>query len=180
MKDAFHHENKLVGPLALTIFLWVFLMNFMDLVPVDLLPQLAVWLGLGHFRAVPTADPMMTFAMSLTVFVLVIYYNFKLKGAWGLLKEVCTQPFGIWLLPVNVFFRIVEELVKPMSLALRLFGNLFAGELVFILIAGLISWKWQWLLQAPWAAFHLLIISIQAFIFMMLTVVYIGMAHDSH
>ena len=180
VKDAFHHENKMIAPLALTIFAWVFLMNFMDLIPVDLLPRLAMWLGLGHFRAVPTADPMMTFAMSICVFILIIYYNFKIKGAWGLAKEVCTKPFGIWLFPVNIFFRLVEELVKPMSLALRLFGNLFAGELVFILIAGLIPWQLAWLPQGIWAGFHLLIILIQAFIFMMLTVVYLGMAHDKH
>lgn len=180
VKETFHYENAMIGPLALTIFAWIFLMNFMDLLPVDLLPRLAEWMGLGHFRAVPTADPMMTFALSITVFLMIIYYNFKMKGPIGLAKEVLTKPFGPWLFPINVIFRVIEEVVKPMSLALRLFGNLFAGELVFVLIAALLPWWFQWVVGGAWAIFHILIILIQAFIFMMLTIVYIGMAHDSH
>lgn len=180
IKETFHFENKMIGPLALTIFAWIFLMNFMDLLPVDLLPRLASLLGFHYLRVVPTADPNMTFALSLSVFVMIIYYNFKMKGAAGFAKEVFTKPFGPWLFPVNVVFRLVEELVKPMSLSLRLFGNLFAGELVFILIAALLPWWAQWFPGGIWAIFHILIILIQAFIFMMLTIVYIGMAHDTH
>lgn len=180
VKENFHFENAMIGPLALTIFAWVFLMNFMDLLPVDLIPRIAQLFGFEHFRAVPTADPMMTFALAITVFIMIIYYNFKMKGPVGLTKEVFTKPFGVWGMPVNVVFRLVEELVKPLSLALRLFGNLFAGELVFILIAAMIPWYLQWTIGGIWAIFHILIILIQAFIFMMLTIVYIGMAHDSH
>lgn len=179
VKESFHYKNDLIGPLALTIFAWVFLMNFMDLLPVDLIPRGMGALGVNHFRAVPTADPMLTFALSITVFLLVIYYNIKMKGPIGLGKEILTKPFGPWLAPINVIFRVIEEIVKPMSLALRLFGNLFAGELVFILIA-LLPWWSQWTVGGLWAIFHILIILIQAFIFMMLTIVYIGMAHDTH
>ncbi|MDF1653867.1 MAG: F0F1 ATP synthase subunit A [Coxiellaceae bacterium] len=180
VKETFHFENKMIGPLALTIFAWIFLMNFMDLLPVDLFPRLAGLMGVHNLRVVPTADPNMTFALSISVFVMIIYYNFKMKGVVGLAKEVATKPFGPWLFPVNIIFRIVEELVKPMALSLRLFGNLFAGELVFILIAALLPWWAQWFPGGMWAIFHILIILIQAFIFMMLTIVYIGMAHDTH
>ncbi len=179
VKESFHGRSELVAPLALTIFVWVFLMNFMDLLPVDLLPRLANLLGLSHFRSVPTADPNMTFALSITVFLLIIFYNFKIKGPIGLSKEVLSSPFGIYLFPLNILFRLLEEIVKPISLALRLFGNLFAGELIFILIA-LMPWWIQWTVGGVWAIFHILIIAIQAFIFMMLTIVYISMAHESH
>ena len=179
IKEAFHAENKLIGPLALTIFVWVFLMNFMDIVPVDLLPVVLSWFGVGHFKAVPTADPTLTFAMSLTVFLLVIFYNIKIKGGVGLLKEMLSKPFGWWLFPINFIFRILEEVVKPLSLSLRLFGNLFAGEMVFILIA-IMPWWMQTVTGTIWSIFHILIILIQAFIFMMLTIVYLSMAHESH
>lgn len=179
VKESYHGKSKLVAPLALTIFVWVFLMNFMDLLPVDLLPRMAHAVGLPYFRAVPTADPNMTFALSITVFLLIIFYNFKVKGPRGLTKEVISSPFGIWLFPLNILFRFLEELVKPISLALRLFGNLFAGELIFILIA-IMPWWIQWTVGGVWAIFHILIIAIQAFIFMMLTIVYISMAHESH
>ena len=179
VKEVFHGENKLIGPLALTIFVWVFLMNFMDLVPVDLLPRLFELIGVSHFKAVPTADPMTTFGLSITVFLLIIFYNFKAKGPLGLAKEILSKPFGWYLLPINVLFRLLEELVKPLSLALRLFGNLFAGELIFILVA-IMPWWIQGLPGGAWAIFHILIITIQAFIFMMLTIVYLSMAHDKH
>lgn len=179
VKDSFHFQNNLIGPLALTIFTWVFLMNFMDLIPVDLIPHGLSYAGVKYFRAVPTADPMLTFSLSITVFIMVIYYNFKIKGPRGLGKEVLTKPFGPWLFPLNIAFRLLEECVKPLSLSLRLFGNLFAGELIFILIA-LLPWWSQWTVGAVWAIFHILIILIQSFIFMMLTIVYIGMAHDTH
>ncbi|MFT3741967.1 MAG: F0F1 ATP synthase subunit A [Gammaproteobacteria bacterium] len=179
VKQTFHGKNAVIAPLALTIFVWVFLMNLMDLIPVDLLPRAASSLGISHFRAVPTADPNMTFALSISVFLLITYYNLKIKGPIGLSKEILTKPFGIYLFPLNIIFRVIEEVVKPISLALRLFGNLFAGELIFILIA-LMPWWIQWTVGGLWAIFHILIIVIQAFIFMMLTIVYISMAHESH
>jgi F-type H+-transporting ATPase subunit a len=179
VKESFHGESNLIGPLALTIFIWVFLMNFMDLVPVDLFPWLLSGFGVHHFKSVPTADPMLTFSMSLSVFILIIFYNIKIKGGIGLLKEVLSKPFGWYLVPINIIFRLLEELVKPMSLSLRLFGNLFAGEMVFILV-GLMPWWIQWLPGGVWAIFHILVITIQAFIFMMLTIVYLSMAHSSH
>ena len=178
--EAFHNKNSLVAPLAFTIFTWVFLMNFMDLLPVDAIPRLLGAAGVSHFKVVPTADLGLTFALSLSVFMMIIYYNCKAKGARNLMIEVLSKPFGWWLLPVNVFFRMVEELAKPLSLSLRLFGNLFAGELIFVLIAALIPFWFQWFPGGIWAIFHILIITIQAFIFMMLTIVYISMAHDTH
>lgn len=179
VKEIFHADNPIIGPLALTIFTWVLLMNFMDLLPVDLLPRLMGFAGVDHFKSVPTADPMLTFSMSITVFCMIIYYNLKVKGGFGLLKEMFVAPFGPWLFPINFVFRLLEECVKPLSLALRLFGNLFAGELIFILIA-LMPWWIQWTVGGAWAIFHILIILIQAFIFMMLTVVYISMAYEKH
>ena len=179
VKGVFHGHNPLVAPLALTIFVWVFLMNAMDLLPVDLLPKLLGDQGVHYFKSVPTTDPNLTFAMSLSVFGLMIYYSFKVKGARGYAHEVMSAPFGPKLAPVNVVFRIIEDLAKPLSLALRLFGNMYAGEMVFILIA-LLPYPVQWLLGAPWAIFHILIITLQAYIFMMLTIVYLSMAHESH
>ncbi|MGB6976275.1 MAG: F0F1 ATP synthase subunit A [Gammaproteobacteria bacterium] len=180
VKESFHGRSALIAPLALTIFIWIFLMNFMDLIPVDFLPRIMAAFGLPYFRSVPTADPNATFAMSITVFLLIIYYNLKIKGFRGLGKEILVSPFGPFLFPLNILFRLLEEIVKPISLALRLFGNLFAGELIFILIAALLPWWIQWAPGGIWAIFHILIIAIQAFIFMMLTVVYLSMAHESH
>lgn len=179
VKDTFHGKNNLIGPLALTIFVWVFLMNFMDLIPVDLLPQAGKMLGLDYLRVVPTTDPNLTFSMSLSVFFLILFYNFKIKGPIGFTKEVFSAPFSIYMFPVNVFLRLIEELAKPLSLALRLFGNLYAGELIFVLIA-VLPWWIQWPFGGMWAIFHILIITLQAFIFMMLTIVYLSMAHESH
>lgn len=179
VKESFHGRNEVIAPLALTIFVWVFLMNCMDLLPVDLIPRIAMEVGLPYFRAVPTADLNLTFALSISVFCLIIYYNFKIKGGLGLGKEILSTPFGIFLFPLNILFRLIEECVKPISLGLRLFGNMFAGELIFILIA-LLPWWIQWTVGGIWAIFHILIIVIQAFIFMMLTIVYISMAHESH
>ena len=179
VKESFHGESKLIGPLALTIFIWVFLMNFMDLLPVDLLPRLFSFAGVEHFKAVPTADPTLTFGMSIVVFILILFYNIKGKGFGGWGKEILSRPFGWWLLPVNVVFRILEDGVKPLSLSLRLFGNLFAGELIFILIA-IMPWWIQWAPGSIWAIFHILIIAVQAFIFMMLTIVYLNMAQETH
>ncbi|HVY52958.1 MAG TPA: F0F1 ATP synthase subunit A [Gammaproteobacteria bacterium] len=176
--ESYHGDSKLIAPLALVIFLWVFLLNAMDLLPVDFLPHLLGYAGVGHFKNLPTADPNATFAMSISVFFLIVFYNIKIKRM-HLTKEILTQPFGPLLFPVNIIFRCIEEGVKPLSLALRLFGNMFAGELVFILIA-LLPWWAQWLPGSIWAIFHILVIAIQAFIFMMLTIVYLSMAHDTH
>ena len=180
VKESFHGECALIAPLALTIFCWVFLMNFMDLLPVDLVPRILGLFGVEHFKVVPTADPNMTFGISFGVFLLIVYYNFKIKGPVGVLKESLTFPFGPWLFPINIMFRLVEELVKPFSLSLRLFGNMFAGELIFILVAAMLPWWTQWIPAGAWAIFHILIITIQAFILMMLTIVYLTMAHEQH
>lgn len=177
--DTYHGKSKLIAPLSLTIFIWVFLMNFMDLVPVDLLPMLTGKLGVHYFKVVPTTDPNLTLGMSLSVFILIFCYSISKKGLWGFVKEFCTTPFGVWLLPVNIFLKLVEELAKPVSLGLRLFGNLYAGELIFILIA-LLPWWGQWPLGGVWAIFHILVITIQAFVFMMLTIVYLSLAEESH
>lgn len=179
VKESFHGNSRLVGPLALTIFIWVFLMNTIDLLPVDLIPRIAGYAGASHFKAVPTTDPMLTFALSITVFILILFYNAKAKGLGGWGKEILSRPFGWWLLPVNVIFRIIDDFVKPLSLSLRLFGNLFAGELIFLLIA-LMPWWMQWVLGSVWTIFHILIITIQAFIFMILTIVYLNMAQETH
>jgi len=179
VKESFHGTSELIAPLALTIFVWIFLMNVMDLLPVDFFPTLAHLFGVNYFRSVPTADPNATFGMSIAVFFLVIFYNFKIKGGLGFTKETLVFPFGRWLFPLNILFRVMEEGVRPFSLSLRLFGNLFAGELIFILIA-LLPWWIQWTVGGIWAIFHILIISIQAFIFMMLTIVYLTMAHETH
>ncbi len=187
-------KNDLVAPLALTIFFWIFLMNLMDLVPVDWLPIAAQWLGvhlLGadphhvYLKVVPTTDPNITFGMSIAVFLLILYYSIKIKGMSGFLGELALQPFGKWGLPANLLLEGINLVAKPVSLALRLFGNLYAGEMIFILIALLYSGGLLWasiggLLQLGWAIFHILIILLQAFIFMVLTVVYLDMAHQEH
>ncbi len=179
VKDSFHGKSKLIAPLALTVFCWVFLMNFMDLFPVDILPLIGSLMGIEYLRVVPSTDLNATFAMSITVFCLIIFYSIKIKGPWGFAKELMFQPFGPWLLPFNLLLKLVEEIAKPISLALRLFGNLYAGELIFILIA-LLPCYLQPVLSFPWAVFHILIITLQAFIFMVLTIVYLSMAHEDH
>jgi len=187
VKDTFPGHNPLIAPLALTIFVWVWLMNFMDLVPVDLLPLMATWIGIDYLKVVPTTDLNTTLAMALTVFALVVFYNIKVKGFGGYLKMFLFHPFGKFFVPINVIMTAIEEIAKPLSLALRLFGNLFAGELVFLLIAllggtaigGLLYFMFplQVLLDLGWLIFHLLVITLQAFIFMVLTIVYLAMAH---
>ncbi|MDB6097214.1 MAG: synthase subunit a [Francisellaceae bacterium] len=179
VKDSFHAKSAFIAPLALTIFVWVFLMNTMDLLPVDLLPWLAYSLGIDYLRVVPTADPNLTLGMSIGVFFLIIFYSIKVKGLKGYFYEMTCKPFGPWLMPFNLSLKIVEELAKPISLGLRLFGNMYAGELIFILIA-LINPLIQPFLGVPWAIFHILVIGIQAFVFMMLTIVYLSMATESH
>jgi F-type H+-transporting ATPase subunit a len=245
VKDSFHGRNKMVAPLALTIFVWVFLMNLMDLLPVDLIPELLMMAGVPYQKIVPSTDPNITLGMALGVFVLMLYYSFKIKGT-GFVKELTMHPFNHWgFIPVNLFMETVGLLAKPFSLGLRLFGNMYAGEMIFILIAtmfaagagaGFVSgglhaelfgeqtsgYFWLvifllvtgvcWLnlkgkvstgktvllcmafmaiggglfalggglMQWGWAVFHILVITLQAFIFMVLTVVYLSMAHEDH
>jgi len=195
VRDSFHGNSKLVAPLALTIFVWIFLMNFMDLIPVDFIPHLAQWVGVTFFGAdphavffkvVPSTDPNITMGMSLAVFVLVLFYSVQAKGVGGFLGEFTLQPFSaqnpvikLMLMPINFVLEMVVFLARPVSLALRLFGNMYAGELIFILIA-LLPFGVQWLLSVPWAIFHILIVTLQAFIFMMLTIVYLSMATEKH
>lgn len=249
VREAFHGTSKFIAPLALTLFVWIFFMNFMDLIPVDWLPWVASQAGVGYQKVVPTTDVNATMGMALTVFIMIIYYSIKIKGVGGFIAELTGQPFAakgpvgkaVFFLP-NLLLELVALLAKPVSLGLRLFGNLYAGELIFILIAvvftagsGLVAtglssvfgdhipaWFWimataavfatlwlnlkgklstkktLWFLLAElllvgglaflggqlmhfgWAAFHLLVITLQAFIFMMLTIVYLSMAHEHH
>jgi F-type H+-transporting ATPase subunit a len=179
VKSIFHYKNPVIAPLALTIFVWIFLMNAMDLVPIDWVPYLAQQMGVGYMKIVPTTDPNATLGMAFSVFFLIVYYSIKQKGVSGFLAELSFMPLGKWFLPFNLFLEIVGLLAKPISLALRLFGNMYAGEMIFILIALLPFWA-QWLLSVPWAIFHILVITLQAFIFMVLTIVYLAMAHDDH
>jgi F-type H+-transporting ATPase subunit a len=178
VKDSFHGESKLIAPLSLTIFCWVFLWNAMDMLPVDLVPGVASLMGIDYLRVVPSTDLNGTFALSLSVFGLIIFYNLKIKGVFSFSKELLLHPFNtVFLIPFNILLNLVEYIAKPVSLALRLFGNLYAGELIFILIA-LMPWYLQPVLSFPWAIFHILIITLQAFIFMVLTIVYLSMAHE--
>lgn len=194
VKDCFHGTNKMIGPLALTIFTWVFLMNFMDIVPVDVLPALAGMAGVHNLRVVPTNDLNLTFGLSLGVFFLMVFYSIKIKGIGGFCKELTLQPFNHPLMiPFNLLLELVGLVAKPISLSLRLFGNLYAGELIFILIAlltlhaatgsvvvGATLGVAQFLLSLAWSIFHILVITLQAFIFMVLTIVYLSLAHEDH
>ena len=182
VKSVLGRGHTMIGTLAMTVFLWVLLMNLMDIIPVDLIPWLAELLGADHFRAVPTADPQAPLGMALLVFVLMIYYNIRIKGAYQYMMEFLTHPFGIWLFPINMVMKLIEELAKPLSLGLRLFGNMFAGELGFLLVALLPFWV-QPLPGTVWSLFHILVVVLQAFIFMVLTVMYLALAHmgsDEH
>jgi len=185
VRGSFSHKNAMVAPLALTVFVWVFLMNLMDLVPVDWLPYAATLAGVPYLKVVPTTDPNVTFGLSLSIFLLVLYYSVKMKGAGGFFSELAFQPFPKWLFPVNLVLEGVGLIAKPISLSLRLFGNMYAGEMVFILIALMFGGGWLMaglggVLQWAWAVFHILIITLQAFIFMTLTIVYLDMAHAEH
>jgi F-type H+-transporting ATPase subunit a len=191
-------SRKFVAPLALTVFVWIFLMNAMDLLPVDLLP--AIWHVAGpamgapdYMRVVPTADLSVTMGLSVAVLLVCIYYNIKIKGAGGWVHELFTAPFGshplLW--PFNFLMQVIEFVAKTVSHGMRLFGNMYAGELIFMLIA-LLGGAWSLsatgiglallhiIAGSAWAIFHILIITLQAFVFMMLTLVYVGQAHDAH
>jgi len=181
VKDIFFGRNPLIAPLAMTVFVWIFLMNAMDLIPVDFIPHAAQLAGVPYLRVVPSADVNITMSMSLGVFLLILFYSIKMKGVGGFTKELTLQPFNHWaFIPINLILEGVTLLAKPVSLGLRLFGNMYAGELVFILIAGLLPYWAQWVLSVPWAIFHILIITLQAFIFMILTIVYLSMASEEH
>ena len=191
VNDIMSVKNPLIGPLALTIFIWVTLMNTMDLVPVDVLPLIAQFItGNEHlyFKVVPTTDPNITFGLSIGVFILIIYYSIKMKGLGGFIGELAFQPFGKYMIPFNLILEGIGLLAKPVSLALRLFGNLYAGELIFLLIATLLGSALPFYigtffggaLQFVWEVFHILIVLLQAFVFMMLTIVYLAMAHEHH
>jgi F-type H+-transporting ATPase subunit a len=189
VKDTFHGKSKLIAPLALTIFVWVFFMNLMDLIPVDWLPELGLLIGVPYLKVVPTTDVNITFGMSIAVFALIIFYTHMAKGPLGLIKDLTLHPIEpsfkwpgvIGAVPIMAFNLILETvalIAKPLSLSLRLFGNMFAGELIFILIA--ILGIWQLPLHFGWAVFHILIVTLQAYIFMMLTVVYLSLASETH
>jgi len=189
VKDTFSGKSRLIAPLGLTIFVWVFLMNLMDLVPVDWIPLAARAAGIPYMKVVPTTDVNITFGMSIAVFVLIIFYTIMNKGITGFIGELTLHPIapplkgpGIIAAPFIIAFNFILEsvalLAKPVSLSLRLFGNMFAGELIFILIA--LLGLWQLPLHFGWAVFHVLIVTLQAFIFMMLTIVYLSLASESH
>lgn len=180
VRDTFYGRSALIAPLALTIFMWILLMNSLKWIPVDIIPGLAAWMGIPEFKYVPTADPNGTFGISIGVFFLILFYSIKIKGVGGFVKELSFTPFKHWsLVPFNLFLEILGLLTKPLSLALRLFGNMYAGEVVFILIA-LLPFYVQWALYGPWAIFHILVVPLQAFIFMVLTIVYLSAAHEDH
>ncbi|MEO0574703.1 MAG: F0F1 ATP synthase subunit A [Pseudomonadota bacterium] len=181
VKDGFHGPRKFVAPLALTIFMLILFWNILDILPVDLLPIAAHSAGVEYLRIVPSADVNATFSLSFTVFILIIIYSFKGKGAKGYLEEWLFHPFGKFplLVPFNVLLNFVELLAKPLSLALRLFGNLYAAELIFMLIA-LLPFYLNWIPGSIWAIYHILVIPLQAFIFMTLTVVYLNLAYEKH
>ena len=195
-KGIVHNANsrKLVAPLALTVFVWIFAMNAMDLLPVDLLPFIGEHVfGLPYLRVVPTADLSVTMGMSLGVLITCLVYNFKIKGAGGWIHELFSAPFGdkFYLYPVNFLMQVIEFIAKTVSHGMRLFGNMYAGELIFMLIAlmggawalsgtGIALFLGHIVAGTVWAIFHILIITLQAFVFMMLTLVYVGQAHDSH
>lgn len=189
VKDTFHGKSRLIAPLALTIFVWVFLMNLMDLIPVDWLPMAGAAVGIPYLKVVPTTDVNITFGMSIAVFFLVLFYSIRSKGIVGFIGELTLHPIApsfkgpaIIAAPFIIAFNFILEsvalLAKPLSLSLRLFGNMFAGELIFILIA--LLGVWQLPLHFGWAVFHVLIVTLQAFIFMMLTVVYLTLAMEEH
>ncbi|MEZ5505017.1 MAG: F0F1 ATP synthase subunit A [Gammaproteobacteria bacterium] len=186
VKENFHGRNPLIAPMGLTIFCWVFLMNLMDLVPIDWLPTLFSLFGVHYMKVVPSTDPNITLGMSFTVFFLILFYSIKVKGIGGFAGELALHPFNsdnifvkLLLIPINLFLETINLIAKPISLGLRLFGNMYAGEMIFILIA-LLPWFIQWTLSVPWAIFHILVITLQAFLFMILTIVYLSAAHEDH
>ncbi|NYT71839.1 F0F1 ATP synthase subunit A [Halomonas sp. QX-2] len=180
VKGIFKGHNPIIAPLALTLFVWILFMNTLKIIPVDYFPVLFSKLGVDYMKIVPTTDVNATLGLALGVFGLILFYSFKVKGVGGFAKELSLTPFNHWaLIPFNLLLEVVALLVKPFSLAMRLFGNMFAGEVIFILIAMLPFWA-IWVLDVPWAIFHILIVVLQAFIFTVLSVVYLSAAHEHH
>jgi len=195
-KSIIHGNRKFIAPLALTIFVWVSLMNALDFLPVDLPAYILQWTGLSHVihyqRIVPTADINGTFGIGLGVLFLMLFYSVKIKGFGGFIHEIFSAPFGIYMAPFNLILNIVEYLAKFVSISMRLYGNMYAGELIFILIAmlgatwhfdlssGILAFLGHIFLGSVWAIFHILVVFLQAFIFMMLTLIYLGQSHDAH
>ncbi|MGD8829329.1 MAG: F0F1 ATP synthase subunit A [Pseudomonadales bacterium] len=182
-RTIFNYQNSLIAPMALTIFVWVWLMNFMDLIPVDWIPTLAGMMGVHHMKVVPSTDPNITMSMALSVFILILFFSIRQKGLGGFIGELAFHPFPKFLAPVNLVLEGVTLIAKPLSLGLRLFGNMYAGEMIFVLIAllfpaGIVYGLLGGVLQWGWAMFHVLIISLQAFIFAVLTVVYMAQAYE--
>lgn len=188
VKGIFHGNRAFVGPLALTVFVWVLLMNAMDFIPVDIAAKFTENALYQHeWKPVPTSDVNTTFALALSVFALMIFYNLKVKGVGGWIHELFCTPFGshFLLMPLNFLFNMVEYISKPLSHSLRLYGNIYAGEIIFMLLwmwaaTGLVGSMFGGVLALGWAIFHILIVALQAYIFMMLTVVYMAMAHEGH
>ena len=185
VKSIYNGTTRLVAPIALTTFVLVLFMNAMDFLPIDIVTTVLGWIGFHNFRFVPTADVNTTFALALAVFGLMIFYNIKIKGLGGWLHELFFSPFGGKLFPANVLFNLIEYVSKPLSHSLRLFGNMYAGELIFLLLGmwaatGIVGTVFGAVLHLGWSIFHILIVVLQAYIFMMLTVVYIAMAHEHH
>ena len=184
-KDTYHGTSKLVTPIAITLFFWILMMNLIKMIPADFIAIPLSWAGVHYWKPVPTADVNATLGMSISVFFLMIFFSLRSKGVGGMTKEFLTAPFGKWMLPFNLILNIVEWLSKPISLAMRLFGNMFGGEIVFLLIwvlggAGIVGALAGCAFGFGWMLFHLLVIPLQAFIFMMLSIVYLSLAEDSH
>ncbi len=184
-KDTYHGKSKLVTPIAITIFFWILLMNLLKMIPADFIAKPLEMAGVHYWKPVPTADVNATLGMAFSVFFLMLFFALKSKGLLGFIKEFLTAPFGKWMMPFNLILNIVEWLSKPISLAMRLFGNMFGGEIVFLLIwvlggASLLGVLGGGVLGLGWMLFHLLVIPLQAFIFMMLSIVYLSLAEDDH
>lgn len=184
-RDTYHGSSKLVTPIAITLFFWILLMNLLKMIPADFIAKPLELLGVGYWKPVPTADVNATLGLSLSVFFLTIFFALRAKGVGGMSKEFLFAPFGKWMVPFNLILNIVEWLSKPISLAMRLFGNMFGGEIVFLLIwvlggASLLGVLGGGVLGLGWMLFHLLVIPLQAFIFMMLSIVYLSLAEDDH
>ena len=184
-KDTYHGPSKLVTPIAITLFFWILLMNLIKMIPADFIALPLEALGVPYWKPVPTADVNATLGMSISVFFLMLFFALKAKGLGGFTHEFLTAPFGKWMMPFNLILNIVEWLSKPVSLAMRLFGNMFGGEIVFLLIwvlggASILGALAGGVFGLGWMLFHLLVIPLQAFIFMMLSIVYLSLSEDAH
>ncbi|MBB1472996.1 F0F1 ATP synthase subunit A [Luteimonas sp. MC1782] len=184
-RDTYHGSSKLVTPIAITLFFWILLMNMLKFIPADFFAIPLSWVGVEYWKPVPTADVNATLGMSISVFFLMLFFALRAKGIGGFTKEFLTAPFGKWMMPFNLILNIVEWVSKPISLAMRLFGNMFGGEIVFLLIwvlggAGILGLIGSAVFGFGWMIFHILVVPLQAFIFMMLSIVYLSLSEDSH